>query len=97
MKNKTITVVWGVAVLIAIGVGVYFLTRSTVDDSNIKSGFMSGCMEEGNYAFCDCSYESIKSQIGVDGLIKFSLEYDRTGVLPKEAYTAIASCLDKVI
>jgi hypothetical protein len=100
---ETITtkqLVLNVAVAVAIVGGIGFAIYQTVkepetDDSAFRNAFVYACATESNITFCDCTYNEIKKEVGVDGLLSLSAEYDRTGVMPKEGYQAVAKCADK--
>ena len=95
MDKNTLNSIAIIGVVILGIVSIYFgFKKEPVDDSYFRSTYINGCVSESNYAFCSCSYESLKSQLGVEGLLQFAVEYESTGVLPKEAYTAISECME---
>lgn len=59
----------------------------------IKTNFMAGCIDDGNYQLCECIYDELQSDLGMEGFIALSLEIDETGDIPKEAYKAVANCV----
>ena len=38
------------------------------DDSAFRNEFLAGCMTESNFEFCNCTYDEIKKDVGLDGL-----------------------------
>lgn len=106
MKNTQQNAIIGavVAVIVIIGLAVYFTEQESkntpvvAENSTFKDDFMSGCTEAGPgfYGYCSCAYDKLEKQLGISGLIKMSIEYDETGVLPNEVLPAMTACADKL-
>jgi hypothetical protein len=95
-KQWALNVVVAIVIVGAIGFGVYQTVKAPdTDDSAFRNEFVYACATEANITFCDCTYNNLKEIVGLDGLLELSVEYDRTGVMPKEGYTAVAKCADK--
>ena len=97
-KEWVLNIIVAIAIVGGIGFAIYKSAKAPeVDDSAFRNEFLSGCVSEASdYNYCNCTFDSLKKQMGIDGVLEFAVEYDRTGVLPKEAYTAIAECMDKI-
>lgn len=106
MKNTQQNAIIGavVAVIVIIGLAVYFTEQESKskpivsENSTFKGDFMSGCTEAGPgfYEYCSCAYDKLEQQLGIPGLVKMSVEYDETGVLPSEVLPAMTACADKL-
>lgn len=106
MKNTQQNAIIGavVAVIVIIGLAVYFTEQETkntpviAENSTFKDDFMSGCTEAGPgfYNYCNCAYNKLEQDLGINGLIKMSIKYDETGVLPSEVLPAMSACADKL-
>jgi len=101
MNNKITKEQWVVNILVAVIVigAIWFGVYQTVkapDDDAFRNEFVYACATEANVTFCDCAYDELKKDLGLDGLLEMSAEYDRTGIMPKSAYSAIAKCADKI-
>jgi hypothetical protein len=99
-ENTKLSMVGVIAIVVIILGFMYFnQTENISNEKNIefKNEFMSGCMEDGNYAFCSCAYDEIVNSVGLNGIMEIGLEYEYTGKLPKEATQAIIKCIDKAI
>lgn len=92
--NKNIVSSIAIVGVVILGiVSIYFsFKKEQIDDTYFRTEYLTGCMEASNYAFCSCSYNSLKKQLGVAELMEVSVEYTKTNILPKEAYTAVAEC-----
>jgi hypothetical protein len=100
MENLTIKQIWAnVALAIVIITVLAIIIIPNVvdkqDDSAFRNEFVYACATEANITFCDCTYEALKKDLGMDGLLEMAAEYNRTDVMPKSGYTAIAKCADK--
>jgi hypothetical protein len=101
MSKENVISLWIVIALFAIGAYLYVNRPAEVtvnntpktNDAAIKNEYMKACNEGGQYAYCDCTYEHIKSAVGVDGIITLGLEYTRTGIYTKEMTDAVDACL----
>ena len=53
---------------------------------DVKSNFIEGCVEDGDasYTLCVCAYNSLRSQLGDEGIIDLSLDYLKTEQIPEK-------------
>lgn len=62
-----------------------------------KEVFMGECAStEGYYAYCNCAFEELYSDLGASGFSKLSMDYAETEVMPESALETIAVCFDKL-
>lgn len=62
-----------------------------------KEAFMGECAsEEGYYAYCNCAFEELYTDLGASGFSKLSIDYNETKVIPDSALETIAVCFDKI-
>ena len=61
-----------------------------------KEEFMSECVSDGLYNYCNCSFETMYNKLGANGFIDLSAEYDETQVLPEEVFDMIMPCFDLI-
>ena len=95
-KQWVLNVIVAVVIVGGIGFAIYKSVQApAMDDSAFRNEFVYACATEANITFCDCTYEALKKDLGMDGLLEMSAEYDRTGVMPKSGYQAVAKCADK--
>jgi hypothetical protein len=99
MNDKTKLSIVAIIAIVVVSIGFMALNQKekAPNEKNIefKNEFMSGCMGEGNYAFCSCAYDEIVKSVGLDGILEIGLEYEYTGKLPEVANKAIVKCVDK--
>ena len=92
-KNTRITII-SVAALALIGwalyVGYSFYQQDsiTVEKENkqvvnreMKNAFVEGCSEEGTLELCECYYDVIVEDLGLNKMIEESISYETTGVI----------------
>ncbi len=103
---KAVGITIAVLILLIIG-GIVFSNNETVQEKTsapvveqkapemdyAKQQYMSGCFDGSNYEFCDCSYDKLVKEFGVEGIIKIGLEYDRTGYMEDKAIETVLSCI----
>jgi len=95
-KQWVLNIIVAIAIVGGIGFAIYQTVKVPEDDSAFRNEYLAGCMgESASFSFCNCTFDVLKDNVGMDGLLKLSAEYDGGDVLPKEAYTAIAKCADK--
>lgn len=98
MKNKILTII---SIIIAGGLIALATALPNAQEKEYKKlaefekEFMIGCTEDNQAlsTFCTCVYNELEDKLGYDGLVKFALEYDATGVLPNGTDSVINSCL----
>ncbi len=99
MKNKTLEIILGVAVIAGIVFGVLYFTKKpevAVNDSAIRNTFVSSCANGGStFTVCDCAYTTLKTKLGLDGFIAMSVKYDQDKVMPDYVFGIISACLNK--
>jgi len=100
MKNSIVTVsatvlgfIIGYFLVILITGGfkeeTVFVPLDTDTNTEMKDGFMIGCMEEGTKEDCTCYYNSVLGQLGYDGLIDLSTDYLKTEQIPTKVIDKI--------
>ena len=90
MKKELIIAVSVVVLIIA---GVMFFTREP-EKNYLKDNYMTGCTE-GNYAmrgYCECTFNKLEKEIGIEGIVEMENEYKYTGELPPKAWKVINQC-----
>jgi hypothetical protein len=96
MKRASIAIIILVSIF---GALLYFSGRNSeaADIAAAKQQFMSTCNVYGNQTeYCSCTFDSLISKLGLDGVIKVSLKYNQDNVIPDEMYAAAASCFSKI-
>lgn len=95
--KQSITLVAILIFALIVGMSIYYKTeqaeKPTAIETTLKTNYMNGCINGDNYAFCNCTFDALIDKLGADGFINFALQYQSTGVLPKEAATVVVSCL----
>lgn len=76
------------------------------DDDGSDSGFssatrdayMTGCVEEGNEAFCECTLDELEKVFSEEEFLAFTLDAAGSDLQepPEEFMTAITACLDQL-
>lgn len=71
---------------------------SVVAPDTLKDTFMSGCVSDtATYAFCSCSYDSMFTRIGKEGIINMSLTYSQTNQISESILRNIVTdCASKL-
>jgi hypothetical protein len=62
--------------------------------TDFETEFVKGCADEGaSEKRCQCFFNSLERQLGLDGIVRMSLRYYETEQLPEDAMTqAIIDC-----
>lgn len=71
------------------------ITPKTNDEA-FKENFLSGCYDGSNYAYCSCAYDYMEKKIGVKGIMKAGLEYEKTNKMTEEMIDSAVACSDKL-
>ena len=94
--NKTNKTLLLIAILAGLAFLFVFLTQDTkeISDEEIefKTEFLSDCYEADNALLCNCGYNYILDEIGLEEFKTMSLKYEDTQEAPDVLYSAIASC-----
>ena len=74
-----------------------FTKKITKDESYLetKYEYMEGCVEgdPATYKFCECTFDSLYSELGHIGILEMGLEYELTGIMTKEMKNAMTQCI----
>ena len=100
--SKTMKIIIGIVFVLL----VFYLIGSQTPDTKyetiktpvyskdeFKQAYMEGCMEEGTYEYCSCTYDYILDKHGLDKFLDISVEYMKTEELPDEMWEAVKHCL----
>lgn len=67
--------------------------KMSIDEDMLKSNFMEGCNIEGaNKQFCECTWNYLVDQYGIEWLVDESINTYRTGDIPPEMFKAGKTC-----
>lgn len=61
---------------------------------DLKVNYMIGCSEDGDYEYCNCTFEYLVSELGWDGLMEVMMDYYLTRNFPKIMIDAAFHCID---
>jgi hypothetical protein len=61
------------------------LEASKIIQDEFKNSFMEGCFDGTNYVICDCMYEALVKEMGLEKFLEESIYYNKYGVFKNEA------------
>lgn len=66
--------------------------------SETRDAYMSGCVEDGNEEFCECTLDELEKVFSESEFEEFALDAAAAGIEepPEEFMTAITNCIDKI-
>ena len=101
MKKETIiavlaTIVGAFLILMVIGLTTKEEPIKETAKEESRRLFMGGCVDDGLYEFCDCSFEKLYNTYGEKGIQEIGVEYEQTNEIPSRALETVASCFGKV-
>lgn len=112
MKNKTKDIILSVLITI-VAITIALIWIGTVENKKeaelisqaeeieykgqLKNSFMSACVAEGFYEYCDCSFETLYDKVGAEGLIKLDTKtQENNGNLTEETIDMIKGCFSEI-
>jgi len=60
-----------------------------------QANFVGGCSEEGgSNEMCQCMFDELEKELGMDGLLQMSVDYIATEKMPTRAVEAVLKCYE---